>query len=627
MAKFTFALPDGKLFELTGPADATIAQAERIFLEQMSAGAFVGLRDGDVLENAAATLVKFNLSRLDRGTAATADLPLLAINNAGIISSLPLLGNVQVENGIVTADFAAQTPAIDGVGPLTPTQVQAIGAQIRTAVNQLPNVITTEKGIGAYGFSSEQLEKAGYLKPGTSCRFLGLSNQPPVENNNNTAVQPSQATPADNCNTGSRIAVPNPDNFVSVMSSPAVWTGKDNVREVTDLLSNYALQDKIQYQLITDSYNDLVETGEIVTPATDDRFPVGEVYVDAGTSSSGLIESAGVGLALGALSKLDLNTISSTFSGLGDNITSIAGKIGNINLDSLSLNGLTGLSLDGLGGSIDKAIGSISSLANRGAAELGGLLSNASKFGVDTATAWAKGLLPSSSLTSQLDGLAKQGQFAINFADFKLPTVVSGVAPAAAFTNTINRQTVDLATAKIIGSPKIPTPSFGGISIDDTLSNLPAQAQSLLKGASSLTGIAGQISGAAGGLLNQATGLAGQAAGALSGLANTNLPGVPSLAGLTSSMTNGIPNASALTAGLNIPNTASLTSGVSKLGGSSLTNLIGTNTTDPTVLAQWNSNFERSLIDPNAPEYTGTDNTVRARLGLPPVDQDGNLLA
>ena len=233
-------------------------------------------------------------------------------------------------------------------------------------------------------------------------------------------------------------------------------------------------------------------------------------------------------------------------------------------------------------------------------------------------------------MTRQLDGLAKQGQFAVNFADFKLPTVVSGVAPAAAFANTINRQTVDLATAKIIGSNKIPTPSFGGISIDDTIGDLPAQASSLLKGASSLTGIASQVSGAAGGLLNQAQGLAGQAAGSLSGLANGNLPGVPSLSGLASGMTNGIPNASALTAGLKLPDTASLSSltgSASKLGGSSLTNLIGTNTTDPTTLAQWNTNFERSIVDPNAPEYTGTDNTVRARLGLPPVDQDGNLLA
>ena len=161
MAKFTFALPDGKLFELTGPADATVAQAERIFLEQMAAGAFVGLRAGDVLENTSAQLIKFNLSRLDRGTAATADLPLLAINNAGIISSLPLLGNVQVENGISTADFSVQPPTTQTVGPLTPTQVQAVAAQIKAAVNQNCNVISQDKGIGCYGFNSQQLEKAG----------------------------------------------------------------------------------------------------------------------------------------------------------------------------------------------------------------------------------------------------------------------------------------------------------------------------------------------------------------------------------------------------------------------------------------------------------------------------------
>ena len=38
-----------------------------------------------------------------------------------------------------------------------------------------------------------------------------------------------------------------------------------------------------------------------------------------------------------------------------------------------------------------------------------------------------------------------------------------------------------------------------------------------------------------------------------------------------------------------------------------------------------NTNLERFLIDPNAPEYTGDDPIVRARLGLPPLDQTRTL--
>ena len=110
MAKFTFALPNGKFFELIGPADATVAQAEKIFLQQLAAGAIVGLADGTTLEAPAARLIKFTQSRLDRGTAGTADLPLLAINNQGILSALPPLSDTQVENGINVADFWTPNP-------------------------------------------------------------------------------------------------------------------------------------------------------------------------------------------------------------------------------------------------------------------------------------------------------------------------------------------------------------------------------------------------------------------------------------------------------------------------------------------------------------------------------------
>ena len=69
MNKFTFVLPDGQLFELNGTAETTQAQAEKIFNEQLAAGALTGLRRGDRIENVEAKIVDFTLSRLDRGTA------------------------------------------------------------------------------------------------------------------------------------------------------------------------------------------------------------------------------------------------------------------------------------------------------------------------------------------------------------------------------------------------------------------------------------------------------------------------------------------------------------------------------------------------------------------------------
>ena len=439
MSKFTFALPDGQFFELTGTADTTREQAERIFNEQLAAGALTGLRRGDTIENLEAKIVDFTLSRLDRGTAGVDDLPLLAINNDGIISALPIV-EAPVDNPITAADFAAQNPVLQPVGPLTPPQVQALMA----AAAQNPG-----DGVGKYGFSIPQLESAGVLKPGTGCRFAGIANTPEA------------------------LAQPSPANLMSVLESPSVWTGRYNVTSLDELLSNAATQDRIQESLIRSSYNTLVETGQIQTTATTTTPPVGTVY---NGSSNNLTTALAVGTTVvGALSTVNFSAIGSSLTGalngFGQGFTNLAGKIGNLSFDSLSTAGLGSLSLD-------KLTGGISNLASRGVAELGGLLNGASKYGVSTATQWAKGLDPSG-LTNQLNGLFKQGQFSVNFADFKLPTTMAGFAPAAGFTGTTNRQTVDLATAKLIGSSKIPTPSFGATSIDDSMGGIGASLGSI----------------------------------------------------------------------------------------------------------------------------------------------------
>jgi hypothetical protein len=197
MAKFTFALPNGQLFVLDGPAGSTIEQAEKIYLEQLAAGAFIGLRSGDQLQPLESTLMQFSQSRLDRGTAGVPDIPLLAIYNSGdltggtlgtlgalgalgalgsnqiIISALPVLSDVPINNGITVADYVDQTTVTEGIGPLSTSQVQAVMAAIAASVCQPADVATDEIGVGKYGFSVQQLEDAGYLKCGTAARFLG----------------------------------------------------------------------------------------------------------------------------------------------------------------------------------------------------------------------------------------------------------------------------------------------------------------------------------------------------------------------------------------------------------------------------------------------------------------------
>jgi hypothetical protein len=115
--------------------------------------------------------------------------------------------------------------------------------------------------------------------------------------------------------------------------------------------------------------------------------------------------------------------------------------------------------ISGAVSSLGKVAGSLSS---SGTAKLGGLLENASKFGASTATDWAKGALPSGDLAASMNSLARQGEFAVNFPEMKLPSAVTGPAPLGAFGGTVDRKTLDSAMSKIVGSGKIGLTSFGG---------------------------------------------------------------------------------------------------------------------------------------------------------------------
>jgi hypothetical protein len=319
--------------------------------------------------------------------------------------------------------------------------------------------------------------------------------------------------------------LPNPSNFTDVLNSPSVWTGKDGVTAVTDILSNPALQDKIQLGLMKDSFNTLVKTGQIVTPATDTNAPIGQLYDAAANAGKNLISvTAGLANAPKALSSGATGALSSALSGATGALSSVS-----------------------------------NSLSSSGVADLGGLLANSSKFGVDAAVDWAKGTSNSAisavsgiassvtsslsglassaaaaatSLKTQMDSLAKQGQFAVNFSDFKLPAAIAGVVPAPGFKATVDRSTLNSAFTKLVGSAKIATPAFSPQLVNTaSLESAANKAKSLLSG---------------------------------------SIPSLPGgLAGLSNSIEAGI----------------------------------------------------GSLGDPNAPPYTGDDPIVRQRLGLPPVNQ------
>ena len=93
-------------------------------------------------------------------------------------------------------------------------------------------------------------------------------------------------------------------------------------------------------------------------------------------------------------------------------------------------------------------------------AQLGSLVQTAGKFGAAAAAAWSKGAAPGD-LVNKLNDIAKQGQFAVNFSDSKIPAGAAGEVVAPAAKNTVNRKVLTQSITSFIGSAKVPLINYG----------------------------------------------------------------------------------------------------------------------------------------------------------------------
>lgn len=119
-----------------------------------------------------------------------------------------------------------QIPAIRSIGSLNPAQVTGMLASTALAVGQSAGQISNGKGVGVFGFSPVQLEQVGLIKPGTIAKF--------------GAVAP---------------------NLTSFLASPTIWTGQNGVNNLSGLLNNPNLQNRIQQDLMQQGLTQLRKTG------------------------------------------------------------------------------------------------------------------------------------------------------------------------------------------------------------------------------------------------------------------------------------------------------------------------------------------------------------------------------
>ena len=528
MAKFKYTLPSGAEFTVQAPAGTTQAQADYTFYSQVAAGALVGFVPGQSVSGTTSSLAKFELSRLDRGTAGVDDTVILAIiNGLPTVANIPSLVNTPLTNPVTQANIAAITGTgftAPAIGSLTSEQTQALMAQVANTVDQAPTTATDETGVGQYGFSCQQLEMAGYVKPGTWQEF--------IQNGAST--------------------------LVAVLSAPGIWTGLNGIYFLTDFLNSASAQNDAQARLMQNGYDSLQAAGVITTPATQSvSAVVGTVYTgsNATLTTATITDSVNSQVAalvtnssqygtqltaqwakdlpgvtnltsnltsitgLSALSSQipGLPSLGSLTSGITPNLASVKtamdtlGKASQFaatasstlagglkNLSNLSVSGLTDkLSNISVSGLTDKLGGSAAALAG----QLQGQVAGQAKALIGQAQGQVNALLGQAQ--GQVNALLAQGD-----------SLVSNVQKAAGFANTVNRATVDTAFTKILGSAKIPTPSFGA--------DLPGSASigaalDISKAQGMLKGLQGQATG----LVNQAQGLASQAQGQANNLLAT----------------------------------------------------------------------------------------------------------
>lgn len=532
MSIFNYTLPSGAQFRVTGPADATQLESDRIFYEQVASGSLTAYEPGQTLSGLGSILTKFELSRIDRGTAGVDSLPVLsiaqglpsvggevtqqsllaAIQNIPLPVSMPDLSDTALVNPIDEADIVnikGSGLAPIGVGPLSSYDTQKILAQIAAVVDQRFDVISLEKGIGIYGFTCDALELVGYVKPGTSGRYI----------------------------------TPNPSSFVSVMTSPSVWTGRRGVTGVDVILASLELQNQIQLEIMQATYQELLQQGTVLAPITRGiSVSSGQVFTNSGLQSINQLYS------LSLLGRTNLGRLNFTAENIPNNtnllrlLNSSVSNISTISSGAVNtaniLSRAPNLNFNNITAGITAAV----------KGDVGSLIANASKYGATAAGIWARNgslqglaslatgvpvtaglraanILPGtvnaisrsltnvnpgtlSNLSASLNNLGKATKFATNFSSpltslnnlgnlsrlgnlSGAPTsvlnqltqlrsrlgdlnnigslanvfgssgdLVSGTRVAGAFNNTVNRATVDAAFARIVGNSKVPIPIY-----------------------------------------------------------------------------------------------------------------------------------------------------------------------
>jgi hypothetical protein len=497
MAIFKYTLPSGSQYTMSAPQGTTQATADFVFYTQVAAGALVGYTAGQTLSSAETKLASFELSRQDRDTAGVPSSTILSI-----ISGAPIVAPVPKLKGPLTKPInqanVVAVPLTRPVGPLTVSQVQHVEAQIINLVDQPANVINN--GIGQYGMRIPQLEQAGYLKPGTSnynCTLDHLMFTPTVWTGRNginsaqdllsnptaqTQIQTEIMQNSYNSLVNGGVIRTSPKKQTSI-SNGQIYTSSGQLNNLTAaaLVGGTAAITSGLPGIIGSALKNIGSLGSFASNPIENISTLASGAVTSITQSANSVISTANSILAGNLANIPgniTNLASGTLNSLGTNLstlpssltTTIAGDVsalitnvsqfgapitalwaqgngiltGGLNTITGGLSSLGSGALSSITGLADGALGSLTGLAQNSLASLSSLSQNAL-----------------ASLGNSMDIFGSMSQFSVDFSVFSSDSLVSATKPAAGYSNTVNRSTVDAAVNRILGDAKIPPPSFG----------------------------------------------------------------------------------------------------------------------------------------------------------------------
>ena len=172
--------------------------------------------------------------------------------NAAVDTALAGTENDPVTDAVDAADVLSIPTADVSVGSLDKGQVTGLLAQAKSATGQASTALSSTKGIGQFGLKPDQLEAAGFLKPGTLQQIKRQAGPPTAADialANSSGLTPEQ------------VAINRTAN--QLLTSPGCWTGKGGVTSLGGLLSNPTLQSATQQVLMGTTLQGLKSLGVV----------------------------------------------------------------------------------------------------------------------------------------------------------------------------------------------------------------------------------------------------------------------------------------------------------------------------------------------------------------------------